>query len=70
MTSQSPLQESSNIYEEDKFRSAKQQLMSHTHLSGVRIPAEDSVIFSTTQQKLRVSLAPGYGQNSPGRKYQ
>lgn len=38
------------------------------YLSSVWIPAEDPVVFSTTQQELRVSLAPGYGQNSPGKK--
>lgn len=38
------------------------------YFSSVWIPAEDPVVFSTTQQELRVSLAPGYGQNSPGKK--
>lgn len=38
------------------------------HLSSVWIPAEDPVVFSTTQQKLRISLAPRNGQNSPERK--
>lgn len=35
------------------------------YLSSVWIPAEDPVVFRTTKQKLRVSLAPGNGQNSP-----
>lgn len=35
------------------------------YISSVWIPAEDPVVFSTTQKKLRVSLAPGNGQNSP-----
>lgn len=40
------------------------------YLCSVWIPAEDPVVFSTTQQELRVSLAPGDGQNSPVRKHQ
>lgn len=40
------------------------------YLCRVWIPAEDPVVFSTTQQELRVSLAPGDGQNSPVRKHQ
>ncbi len=38
------------------------------YLSSVWIPAEDSVVFSTTQQEIRVSVTPGYGENSPVRK--
>lgn len=56
--------------ETKQFRGDTEAAFNAIYLSSVWIPAEDSVVFSTAQQELRISLAPGYGQNSPERKYQ
>lgn len=36
-----------------------------THLPHTWVPAQDSVVFGTTQQQFRVSLAPRNRENSP-----
>lgn len=52
------------------LRDETKATMKATHLSSVWIPAEDPVVFSATQQELRVSLVPRYRQNSPVRRQQ
>ena len=40
------------------------------NLSSGGVPAEDPVVFGAAEKQLCVSLAPGYGENSPVRKPQ